>query len=222
MIPGSGTPTYLQTQLTSITTDPVLDRALAGSAISKFPMIKDSTDPKADLRKKLDVQVLPNTHWMRVALESTDPQEATEIVNAVVDAFNEITKSFGTGANRLLKTELEKYKKKLERRNRECEQTDLRKLRQEWKRAVPARHTSGRRREEADQGPQPAFNSLTLDQFRTTKDQLLQTEFQLLELEARFQSKQWQSCNRPRRGSSASGSPVLSNERDKQAAKGAD
>ena len=95
---GGATPSYLQTQLTSITNDPVLDRAIAESTISKLPMIKDSTDPKADLRKKLDLQIIPNTHWMRVALESTDPKEAAEIVNAVVDAFGEITKSFGTGA----------------------------------------------------------------------------------------------------------------------------
>src|SRR4051812_16998280 len=42
----AGTPSYLQTQITSITNDPVLDRALAASAISKLPMIKESQDPK--------------------------------------------------------------------------------------------------------------------------------------------------------------------------------
>jgi hypothetical protein len=31
------------------------------------------------------------------------------------DAFSEITKSFGTGADKLLKVDLEKYKKKLKR-----------------------------------------------------------------------------------------------------------
>ena len=44
--------------------------------------------------------------------------------------------------------------------------------------------------DEADQSPQPAFDSLTLDQYRTTKDHLMQTKFQLMELEARFQAKQ--------------------------------
>ena len=122
---GGSTPSYLQTQITSITNDPVLDRALAESTISKLPMIKDSTDPKADLRKKLEIQVIPNTHWMRVALESTDPKEATEIVNAIVDAFGEITKSFGTGSTKLLKTDLENYKKKL-KEDIEKEQTKLR------------------------------------------------------------------------------------------------
>ena len=42
---GGATPSYLQTQITSITNDPVLDRALAASTISNLPMIKDSADP---------------------------------------------------------------------------------------------------------------------------------------------------------------------------------
>ena len=45
-------------------------------------------------------------------------------------------------------------------------------------------------RTDADQASQLPFNSLTLEQFRSTKDQLLQTEFQLVELEARLQAKQ--------------------------------
>ena len=197
---GGGTPSYLQTQLTSITTDPVLDHALASLTASKPLMIKDSTDPKADLRKKLDVQIIPNTHWLRVALESTDPKEAEEIVNAVVEAFSEITKSFGTGANKLLKTDLETYKKKLEV-DIEKTKAELRKLAkmgnvvelaETGKGSVP-KATDRARGDETDQAPQPAFNSLTLDQFRTTKDQLMQTEFQLVELEAQFQAKQAES-----------------------------
>ena len=105
---GGSQPAYLQTQLTSITGNPVLDAALANPAISDLPMIKASTDPKTDLRKKLDVQIIPNTHWIRVALESTDAKEAADIVNAVVDAFSEQTKDHGAGANKLLRTSLEK------------------------------------------------------------------------------------------------------------------
>ena len=118
---GGATPSYLQSQLTSITTDRVLDQAISGTVISNLPMIKDSTDPKTDLRKKLDLQIIPNTHWIRVALESTDPKEAAQIVNAVVDAFNENTKSFGTGATKLLKTDLENVQGETERRHREGE-----------------------------------------------------------------------------------------------------
>ena len=186
---GGATPSYLQTQLTSITTDPVLDRAISESAISKLSMIKDSTDPKADLRKKLDIQIIPGTHWIRVALESTDPQEAAQIINAVVDAFSEITKTYGTSANKVLKTELETYKNKLET-DIEKAKTELRNLAKNGNVVFTRPTLGGAKNEESEQAPQPAFNSLTLDQFRTTKDQLMQTEFQLVELEARFQAKQ--------------------------------
>ena len=158
-------------------------------------MIKGSTDPKADLRKKLDIQIIPGTHWIRVALESTDPQEAAQIVNAVVDAFNENIKSFGTGVNKLLKTELETYKDKLEV-DIEKVKTDLRNLAKNGN-VVFTRPTIGARNDDPDQTPQPAFNSLTLDQFRSTKDLLMQTEFQLVELE-RGSRQSKRSCNRLR------------------------
>ena len=146
---GGATPSYLQTQLTSITTDPVLDRAIAESTISKLPMIKGSTDPKTDLRKKLDIQIIPNTHWIQVALESTDPKEAAQIVNAVVEAFDEITKDFGTGASKLLKEDLEKYKKKTGRTTSRRKKTKLRQARQDRKRGVPEGTTVGSKTDEA-------------------------------------------------------------------------
>ena len=112
---------YLQTQLTSITTDPVLDRAIAEPTISKLPMIKDSTDPKVDLRKKLEIKIIPNTHWMRVALESTDPHEAAQIVNAVVDAFALRPRSVGTGANKTPDKGSREVQEEAGKRHREAE-----------------------------------------------------------------------------------------------------
>ncbi len=210
---GVGTPSYLQTQVTSITNDPVLDQAIAAPTISKLPMIKASTDPKTDLRKKLDVQIIPNTHWIKVALESTDQYEAAAIVNAVVDAFGEITKNFGAGEARGLKTDLEAYKKKLEV-DIEKEKTVLRDLAKSGNVLFPKPRV-GPKTDEPDQGPEPAFNnSLTLDQFRSTKDQLLQTEFQLVELEARFQARQAELQQAQARAA-ASDLPLASNDREK-------
>ena len=45
----------------------------------------------------LDLQILPNTHWIRVAIESKDPKEAADIVNAVVYAYLETTRDTGRG-----------------------------------------------------------------------------------------------------------------------------
>ena len=49
-----------------------------------LPMIKDSLDPKDDLRTKLDIQVIPNTHWIRISAGVQRPREAANIVNALL------------------------------------------------------------------------------------------------------------------------------------------
>ena len=135
---GGATPSYLQTQLTSITNDPVLDRAIAESTISKLPMIKDSTDPKADLRKKLDLQIIPNTHWMRVALESTDPKEAAGDRQRDRGRLRRNHQELRHRGDKLLKTDLENYKKKL--------QGDIEKVQKELLRPRQERERGGARR----------------------------------------------------------------------------
>ena len=47
--------------------------------------------------------------------------------------------------------------------------------------------------DEAEQGPQPAFQSLALDQFKKMTDQLLQTEIDLMDNEARLQFREDES-----------------------------
>jgi capsular exopolysaccharide synthesis family protein len=183
---GGPQPSYLQTQLTTIISNPVLDAALSVPSVSALPMIKDSTDPKNDLRKKLDVQIIPNTHWIQVALESADPNEAFQIVNAVADAFGEQTKEYGTGASKLLKADLEKYKKTLKE---DIDKTQAELLRLASTGNVMFPKSLSQKGSDAEQIPQPAFDSLSLDEYRTTKDHLMQTEFQLMELEAKFQAK---------------------------------
>ena len=86
-------PTYLLTEIESMRSNPVLDLALNREEppIANYPMLKNSKDPKNDLRSKLGLQVVPNTHWIRVAIESTAPDEARDIVNAVIDAYEETT-----------------------------------------------------------------------------------------------------------------------------------
>ena len=86
---------YLETQVQLISSDKVLDAAIARPPtatkpmISKLPMIAASKDPKTDLRKEMTVDILKNTFLIRVALSSKDPEEAAVIVNAVVDSYLE-------------------------------------------------------------------------------------------------------------------------------------
>ena len=89
-----------------ITSDTVLDAALAKPAISNLPMVRSSKDPKADLREAMNVEIVgENTYLIQVALASKDPDEAAAIVNAVVDAYIDQHNRYHTTANRALKTE---------------------------------------------------------------------------------------------------------------------
>ena len=93
-------PSYLTTEIETMKSNPLLELALTGDSpsIANSPNIKASMDPKNTLRSKLAITVLPNTHWIRIAVESTAPEEARDMVNAVIKAYEEavVTESLGT------------------------------------------------------------------------------------------------------------------------------
>ena len=68
---------YLETQRTLILSNRVLDPAVANVQqdpeyrhSSKFPVLRDSIDPKADVRRRLLVRILPNSYLMHIAFSS--------------------------------------------------------------------------------------------------------------------------------------------------------
>ena len=109
--------TYLQTQASLITSDKVLDPAVADALVVNLPTIKKSQDPKSDLRAKLRVWILDNTNLIRVAMELPDADEAVTIVKAVVQSYITQNVDYSRGANRelmeSLKNQLEKLGKEI-------------------------------------------------------------------------------------------------------------
>src|SRR5271157_5191216 len=197
-------PTYLLTEIESMRSNPVLDLALVRDdpSIAHYPMLKNSNDPKNDLRRKLDLQVVPNTHWIRVAIDSTAPDEARDIVNAVINAYQETAIGESEGTTTTTKMSV---KKQLTKKIAEGFKTYRDGLEQKIKKAKDnlreyakngnvefQKPNIGPRSDENEQAPQPSFNAQSLEQFRTTKDHLMQTEFQIMELEARLSVKQTQ------------------------------
>lgn len=129
-------PSYLQTEIEYLRSNPVLALALSKPTIEKLAMIKNSLDPKADLRSKLQIQVISGTHWIRVAMESRDPKEAADIINAVVDSYQLLVEDpaiagkdqkFKKDFNKSLKKGLEEYEKKLSQ-TIEQERAEIREL----------------------------------------------------------------------------------------------
>lgn len=215
---GSTQPTYLQTEIETIKSNPVLDLALSGATppIANHPMIKNSTDPKTELLKKLDLQIIPNTHWIRVAIESTVPDEARDIVNAVIDAYSATTAGEGEGTTtnkmivkrdltKVIVRDFEEYRKRLE--------NDIKASREKLLELAKRGSVEFQKpnlfakTDENEQAPHPSFNSQSLEQYRTTKDHLMQTEFALMDLEARYAAKQAEV----QQAQAAGDSPVLSN-----------
>jgi uncharacterized protein involved in exopolysaccharide biosynthesis len=57
---------FLQTQVSLITSEKVLNPAVADALVRDQPTIKKSDDPKSDLRKNLFVEIIPETNLIRV------------------------------------------------------------------------------------------------------------------------------------------------------------
>ena len=184
---------YLETQRALILSDRVLDPAVANVINdpdydrSKFPVIRDSTDPKADVRRRLSVSIVPNTYLIHVAFSSPSAIEAAEVVNKVVNAFEQENRQFNEGMNDVLRKNYQSYFEKLT--------TDIEGKRKE----LIALAEKGRvefskpklnelkKNNEGEDAPQPAFETLAYDQYKRTTDLLLQTEIDLIDAESRYQ-----------------------------------
>ena len=80
--------TYLQTQVSTITSPTVVETALTKHPeLMSLEMLKNSKEPAVDIKKNLKVGIVDRTNLIRVELSSQHPGETADIVNAVVDAY---------------------------------------------------------------------------------------------------------------------------------------
>ena len=106
--------TYLKTQVGLITSNRVLNPAIADPLVVNLPMIKDYKDPKANLVEKLKVTILEDTNLIRVALELPNPDEAVTIVQSVVQSYLAQNTDYSRSANRDLTESLKLQLVKIE------------------------------------------------------------------------------------------------------------
>jgi len=79
--------TYLQGQVATITSDRVLDAAIASPQVVNLPTIKRFELQRKDLREKLNVEIIGDTSIIRIALELSVRSEVIAIVDAVTQAY---------------------------------------------------------------------------------------------------------------------------------------
>jgi uncharacterized protein involved in exopolysaccharide biosynthesis len=104
---------FLETQVELIRSPNVLSSALANSRIAALPRFRNSADAEAELRRLIQVRVLPNTALLRVSMTSATPDECAEVVNAVVTAYLAASNEWSYGVTRAQIKGLEDYEREL-------------------------------------------------------------------------------------------------------------
>jgi uncharacterized protein involved in exopolysaccharide biosynthesis len=103
----------LKTEVEVITGDHVLELVVASPLTRDLPMVKNATDPKAELRSRLTVTIPPETWLIRIALESTDLDEAATLVNQVVESYISATNQYHSSHRAAYKLHLNNLRQSL-------------------------------------------------------------------------------------------------------------
>jgi uncharacterized protein involved in exopolysaccharide biosynthesis len=178
---------YLQTQVEIIKRDSVLEDAITIPTVVNLPRIKNSEDPRTELKNDLIVEIVRGgTYLIRVALESRNPSDPAAIVNAVVDAYMKQHNQYDRGANSDLKKTLLAEIEKLTQEIDETKAT-MRKLVDGF--SVSVTRLAGRADENpADPVVQPAVPVVTAEQWARLTDRLIQADLELIDARARLEA----------------------------------
>ena len=82
-----------------MTTSRVLKEVVRHPKVVNIPMIAMSEDAEADLKKRLNIEIMDEGFLIRVVLESAEPEHAATIVNTVVDTYFKFARQFKQGEN---------------------------------------------------------------------------------------------------------------------------
>jgi capsular exopolysaccharide synthesis family protein len=175
---------YLQTQVQLIKSDLVLSDAVASPLVSGLRVIKQSEDPKTDLRKTMLVEIVQDAYFIRVAYESKDPVEAAAIVNAVVTAYKEHVEQYAQSGNKRLRESLEKEAHVLSTQIQDV-QNNLKTLVGNGKVGVPGAKQVLNKGSDDDPS-QPLFTNLGEEQYQRTIGEMMRTDLELIEAESQL------------------------------------
>jgi len=112
---------FLLTQVQLITSSNVLTAAGTNPDAGRLPLIQTTGDVVLELRKAIQVGILPGTYLIEVAMTSPSAFEAATLVNAVVGAFNESNVEWSDGMTRNQIKSLEIYLSELKSQSTELE-----------------------------------------------------------------------------------------------------
>jgi polysaccharide biosynthesis transport protein len=202
---------YLETQINVMVSDKVLEQAVAGPLVVGLPMIRQSEDPKADLRRRMSVVIIDSAYIIRVGLESTDANQAATIVNAVVEAYMEQNTIFNRSVNKNLQETLKAQLVTLEQKLKET-RTEMERMIKEGKFKIDRPQLNSNMSSTEGERVEPAFSEVTESQYDNTLAQISRVEYELVEAQALLETMERNAEKRAVEQANAERSEVVSEQ----------
>jgi capsular exopolysaccharide synthesis family protein len=177
---------FLQTQVQLITSPNVLTAAGTNPKAAVLSRIQTAGDVVQELRKAIQVTVIPGTYLIEVSMTSQSPYESATLVNAVVDAFMESNVEWSDGMTRTQIKNLETYLGDLRNQTDEMERR--------WKELAAQGDPDAQLvKEVRQQSAAPSGNSessavkagtITIEEFKRVRQELFQVNLDLAQAQA--------------------------------------
>ena len=163
---------YQESQVATVTSPPVIQAALsAHQDLLQTPRLVQAEDPEEEIRRSLNVSIVPKTNFIEVSMTSESASEAVAIVNAVVEAYLK-----NSSANIDNQTDKQLVRLRDARKDKLGELEQKRNALQQLQlkmRSVTTAETKDR-------------STMTSEDYRMLSTQLLQLEIDLMEAENRL------------------------------------
>ncbi len=179
---------YLQTQVALITSERVLTTALASPQLNNLSFVRKSDNATSDLRKKLVVETMPDTHLIRVALALPEGKQAAAIVNSVVNSYLAYRGEFKRGENSILRRSLSAQFEKIQNEIK-IKRANLQALARKSylpRGSVIPLNESGKQSDPAE----PTFGSVTEELRDWVAGEMVKTDVDLIKAQATLEAKQ--------------------------------
>jgi uncharacterized protein involved in exopolysaccharide biosynthesis len=181
---------YLQTQVGLLTSDRVLNQAILDPAIAPLSVIRESDDPKADLRRKMVVEIVPGAYLIRVALELRDANQAAAIVNIVVHSYLNYSIDYERGRYAILQELLHREHEGIQKKIREKRAELLERLVSKGSGNTAGTPLILNESGKAADPTQPVFSGLTDEISQQIASEMVKTDLELIKAQAMLETTQ--------------------------------
>lgn len=188
--PMASTDRLIETEMSQMKSPNVLAKAVADESTVDLPLIRSSKSPAEMLQNKLSVVNERNTNIVVLSLESPEAYETAAIVNAVMRAYIEDKTLLDSSDDAILKKSLDDYlkSKRTEKANKVRELTEMMERGTVDPKSLLAQQsvTKGGGGTNRDDKQIEVPSSVTFEQYRRCKDDLLTTQVKLFETRAQL------------------------------------